>query len=225
MKILMKKMFQYQFYHLAAYLILGVILITGTTFLPHDQKRLWGMTVMQWTIFSWIFAGPFQAWVVILWRLEYHSAFLSSRFGKNGFTIFRAGFVILALLRLLPLVPISLLTQGSLNIPRWIAWIITALTTPFIIWGLYSVFAYFGINRAFGGDHFFEKYREKTLVKKGTFKYIPNSMYTIVLLGLYHPGLMLMSTTGLLAALIHHLFVWVHYFCTEKPDIKVIHSS
>ena len=43
---------------------------------------------------------------------------------------------------------------------------------------MYSVVHYFGIDRAYGIDHFEpELYRNKTFVKQGMFKYTDNAMY------------------------------------------------
>jgi hypothetical protein len=58
---------------------------------------------------------------------------------------------------------------------------------------------------------------------RGIFRYVPNSMYTVVLLAIYYPGLALQSWPALFVAATHHAFVWCHYFCTEKPDMKEIY--
>ena len=146
-------------------------------------------------------------------------------FGPAGFTIFRIGFVAFASCRLLLLIPISMATAETASVPRTLSVGLIVVTTPFILWGLYSVFAYFGANRAFGADHFDPAYRQGILEKRGIFKYIPNSMYTVVLLALYHPGLLWHSWPGLIAAGAHHALVWTHYFCTEKPDMKEIYGA
>ncbi len=46
----------------------------------------------------------------------------------------------------------------------------------------------------------------------------------IGLMILYLPGLLLLSQAALLLAAFNHLYIWVHYYCTEKPDMKVIFS-
>jgi len=45
------------------------------------------------------------------------------------------------------------------------------------------------------------------------------------LLILWIPGLVFASRAALLAALFHHLYIWVHYFTTEKPDLKRIYGG
>ncbi len=221
----MKKLFKYQGYHLLAYIILGLFLLFICSETEESKKTIWRMTANQWVLFSWIFAGIFQAWIFIFWRLELYYGKIKKWFGNSGFPVFRAGFVLLGSLRLLPIIPISVLTGNTIEINNWISYALILITTPLILWCMYSVTFYFGINRLFGADHFYSKYREGTLEKRGIFKYLPNSIYTVMLLIFYHPGLFFHSSLGLLTALIHHIFVWVHFFCAEKPDMKEIYGK
>ena len=221
----MKKIFKNQSYHLLAYILLGAFLIQYSEQFYIDSIKVLGISAYNWVLFSWITAGVFQFWVMLFWRLEYHLGKISKWFGKSGFSIFRAGFIFFGIARLLSVIPISMATNNSFEMNIVIRLILIIGTTPFIIWGLFSVIKYFGINRAFGADHFFEEYRKKPLENRGLFKYVPNSMYTIVLLLLYHPGLFFESYLGLIVASVHHIFVWVHYFCTEKPDMREIYSG
>jgi len=50
-------------------------------------------------------------------------------------------------------------------------------------------------------------------------------MYVYGLLILYLPGLFLLSKAALLVALFNHVYIWVHYYCTEQPDMKVIYGK
>jgi len=52
-----------------------------------------------------------------------------------------------------------------------------------------------------------------------------NAMYVYAFLGLYIPGLLLQSKAALLVALFNHIYIWVHYYCTELPDIREIYGS
>jgi protein-S-isoprenylcysteine O-methyltransferase Ste14 len=89
---------------------------------------------------------------------------------------------------------------------------------------MYSIARYFGFERAFGIDHFDTSYRGKPLVKKGIFRYTSNGMYVFGLLILWIPGVLFSSLTALAAALFSHIYIWVHYFCTEKPDMNFIYA-
>ena len=82
------------------------------------------------------------------------------------------------------------------------------------------------MDRAFGIDHFFpEKYKNVSMVKQGIFKHTSNGMYIFGFLTLWIPGILLKSKAAILIALFHHLYIWVHYYFTEKPDMKIIYAD
>lgn len=132
---------------------------------------------------------------------------------------------ILASLRMLTLIPIALATPDTLPVPYAVSIALIIVTTPFILWACYSTIAYFGLSRLCGADHFDPEYRGGSLEKRGIFKYIPNSMYAVAMLMIYHPGLICHSTLGLIAPATQHAFLWTHYFCTEKPDMREIYGG
>jgi len=220
----MSSVLKRQGYHLLVYIAAGAVLYAGVTQIPDAAARAWGLTVPQMILLSWIAAGLHQGWIVFFWRMEYFLGKIGAWFGEAGFTIYRGGFVTFASVRLLLLIPIAMATARTASIPSALSFALVVVSTPFILWGLYSVHAYFGVNRAFGADHFDPAYVGGTLEMRGIFKYIPNSMYTVVLLLVYHPGLYWDSWPALLTAAAHHALVWTHYFCTEKPDMKEIYG-
>jgi len=220
-----RKFFENQGYHLLVWVVLGGLLyLESRRYIDSSTTRICGWSPTKWLLVSWIFAALHQGWIWFFWRQELYRGQITSWFGPRGFLIFRIGFVVFATARLVSLIPISLATSGTLFMPRWLPLGLIVITTPPILWGLFSVVAYFGVTRAFGADHFDEIYRGGTLEIRGIFKYVPNSMYTVVLLALYHPGLLMSSRLGLIAALAHHLFVWTHFFCTERPDMREIYG-
>lgn len=82
------------------------------------------------------------------------------------------------------------------------------------------------MNRAFGLDHFKpEEVKKEPFVKKGIFKYTSNGMYIYGFLFLWIPGLKLQPKGALLVALFNHLYIWVHYYFTELPDMKLIYQD
>jgi len=94
-----------------------------------------------------------------------------------------------------------------------------------LLYLLYCIVKYFGLKRALGIDHFDAAYREKPLVRRGIFKYVNNSMYIFGLLILWLPGLFLASKAALVAALFGHVYIWVHYFTVELPDMRLIYED
>jgi hypothetical protein len=114
--------------------------------------------------------------------------------------------------------------KGSLQVDPVITYLIAALITPFVLYLFYSVKKYFTIERAYGIDHFDEEYSEP-YEKKGIFKYTDNGMYVFGLMILYFPGLVMLSEAALLAALFNHVYIWVHYYFTERPDMIEIYGK
>lgn len=220
----MSRILKNQGYHLLLYVVIGALLYVAVVQFPEGGRRIWGLTAGEMIGLSWIFAALHQGWIVFFWRLELYFGKIRTLFGPAGFTIFRIGFVTFAGMRLLLLIPISLATADTASLPRALSLGLIVATTPLILWALYSVHTYFSVNRAFGADHFDPAYRGGTLERRGIFKYIPNAMYTVILLVLYHPGLLWDSGPGLIAAAGHHALVWTHYFCTEKPDMREIYG-
>jgi len=100
--------------------------------------------------------------------------------------------------------------------------ILLLIPTFYTFW---SIGKYFGWQRALGGDHFRQKYREMPIVNQGIFRYSSNGMYTFAFLAFWAIALLTGSTAALAAALFQHAYIWVHWYCTEEPDMRVIYGS
>ena len=136
------------------------------------------------------------------------------------------GFAVLIISRVVAVVLLAMSNPGTLHLNPGLAYLLCiALLIP-ALYLFYSVFNYFGIDRAFGIDHF-EPVQMSTqpLEKRGIFKYSNNAMYVFGFLLLWIPGLVAMSKAAVLVALFNHLYIWVHYYCTELPDMKSIYGS
>jgi len=93
------------------------------------------------------------------------------------------------------------------------------------VYTFYSVIRYFGFEKAAGLDHFDPAVRKAPFIKKGAFKYSENAMYSFAFLIIYLPGLIALSKAALLAAFFSHLYIWVHYYTTELPDIRRMYKG
>lgn len=49
-------------------------------------------------------------------------------------------------------------------------------------------------------------------------------MYAFAFLGLWSIAFLTGSLAALSLALFQHAFVWVHYYCTEEPDMKLVYG-
>jgi hypothetical protein len=163
--------------------------------------------------------------VWFVWRSELYYVRISRTFGQQaGFRYYAVGFAILFVSRLLTIIALALANRNSLNLDPALAKVFAlGLLLP-AIYLFYSVVRYFGVERAFGIDHFDGRYRSAPFVKEGIFRFTDNGMYVFGFLAFWLPGLLWLSQAALLAALFNHLYIWVHYYCTELPDIRKIYG-
>jgi len=186
---------------------------------------LWGISTTAWLWTAIVIPIFHQVYVWIVWRLELYNNTFTSRYGvRRAFKIYSVGFSLFFVCRLIFIIILAISNRDSLLINPFYPYLIAALITPVIIYLFYSVLRYFTIERAYGIDHFDKNYNEP-YVKGRIFYYTANGMYVYGLLILYLPGLFLLSKAALIVALFNHLYIWVHYYCTELPDMKVIYGK
>ena len=220
------KIFKNQLWHLLSLLglIVGICLL-----LSFDSGMLNG-TFGQIPANIWFglaLAAPVihQVYVWIIWRLELYQRTFSRRFGlKKAFRLYSAGFSVLFAGRMITIIPLAMSTQNTWEVSPWFAYGAALIIFPAVVYLFVSVKRYFSFERAYGIDHFDPGYK-KSFEKKGLFKYTNNAMYWVGMLALYLPGLILLSRAALIAALFNHAYIWVHYFCTERPDMTEIYGK
>ncbi|MCF6313303.1 MAG: hypothetical protein L3J39_12710 [Verrucomicrobiales bacterium] len=221
-----QKIFKYQIWHLfsLAFLILALKLYLSNKPTLLDGM-LWGINTSSW--FWLALAAPIihQVYVWLVWRFELHLRVFSNKLGtQQAFNLYALGFSFLFLSRLVTITLLAISSKNTLHLNPVIAYVLAALITPLVIYLFYSVKKYFTIERAYGIDHFDKNYNQP-FVKKGIFKYTNNGMYVFGLLVLYLPGLLFLSEVALLVALFNHVYIWVHYYFTERPDMLVIYGN
>ncbi|MCK5760999.1 MAG: hypothetical protein KAH33_06865 [Candidatus Delongbacteria bacterium] len=221
----MKDILRHQVWHLL-FLLISIaaiqIFLTDKSILVGE---LCGISTKAW---FWIaIAVPIihQVYVLVIWRLElYHSTF-AKRFGlSKAFKMYAIGFSILFVSRLIFLTLLALSDRNSLSMNPLLAYSIIAVIIPLVAYLFYSVKKYFTMERAYGIDHFDKNYSEP-FVKKGIFRYTNNGMYIFGLMVLYLPGLLFLSNTAIIVALFQHTYIWVHYYFTERPDMRKIYGK
>lgn len=160
-----------------------------------------------------------------VFRAQLFSGLLTKLFGRADLTVW--GVVFFALFFLRPLITIALgrTDSGTIPGPRWMQVILGSVLLVPVFYTLWSIHAFFGIERALGGDHFREKYRHMPLVKSGAFRYSDNAMYSFAFLVFWAIALLLGSRLALAAALFQHAYIWVHMYCTEAPDLEVLYAG
>jgi len=223
---MLKEVFRYQIWHLISVIILIALtqlFITGDVNVMHGA--LWGTSTGTWFWLAIAIPIFHQVYVWLIWRLElFHNTFTSRCGTEKAFKFYAAGFSILFVSRLILITILAVSNRDSLSINPYFAYVPAAVITPIVIYLFYSVKKYFTVERAYGIDHFDKNYNEP-YVKGGIFRFTDNGMYVYGLMVLYLPGLLLFSKAALVVAFFNHIYIWVHYYCTERPDMEVIYGK
>ena len=217
--------FQRQLLHLAALLLLlaGLWAARGIEGFLDGSYR--GVDTGTWVLLAVAIAIAHQVFVWFCWRTQLHARLLTRLLGGAAFGSYAVVFFVLMVGRFILIIDLALANRNSLAAESWTTITLAILMAVPAAYLLYSVHRYFGFVRATGIDHFDESYRTLPLVNKGIFRFTRNGMYTFGLLALWIPGLYWRSTAALAVALFSHLYIWVHYYCTEKPDMEHIYGG
>jgi len=221
------KIWEYQFWHI---LILAILLLVLYFLCSADASFLegsfWNISAKSWFVAAVLVPIIHQLYVLIFWRSELHYKGVSKLFGKNAFIIYKIGFAVLILSRPVLITLLAFANAYTISINPVVTYLLSIILLIPAIYLFYSVKTYFGIDRAMGIDHFHpEKYKNVPFIKKGIFKYTNNGMYIYGFFVLWLPGILLQSKAALLLALFNHIYIWIHYYFTELPDIKIIYNK
>lgn len=221
-----REIFRYQIWHVVSvialiasiqlFIVKNEIVMNGT---------FWDIGTKTWFWLAISVPILHQISVWLIWRLELYQKTFTSRYGLTSvFKIYSVGFTILFSSRMVFIIILATCSKNTLSLKPIIAYLIAGSITPIIIYLFYSVLKYFTLERAFGIDHF-HKNDNDPFVKRGIFRYTNNGMYIYGFMFFYLPGLLLLSKPALIVALFNHIYIWVHYFCTERPDMKSIYGK
>lgn len=217
-------MFERQGLHLLALMVLlaGVYALLTPDVLAGE---LFGIPTAGWLAVAITVPIVHQTYTWLGWRLELHYSLFTRRFGQQrGFQLFARGFSILFASRLASIILLAVSNSGSLHLPRALGFTLAGLALLPSLYLYYSVLKYFGAARAYGIDHFDPEYRNLPFVRHGIFRFTRNAIYTFGFGLLWMPGLIHLSEAALLVALFSQIYIWVHYYCTELPDITQIYG-
>ena len=79
--------------------------------------------------------------------------------------------------------------------------------------------------RATGIDHFDSSYKDMPFERRGIFKWSSNAMYNFAIPVFFGFAFSSGSKAMFIFAAYSFIGVWLHYFCTEKEDFKVIYEK
>jgi len=212
--------FKGQIWHLGGAIFLFYIGIQLVN-LESNTNMFLGISTLNWFIIAMSIPLIHQTYVWICWRSELCWKLISNTIGFKGYIIF---FFILIISRLSGIL-LCFLDYGSLYTPGWLVWIISIIVFVPGIYTMYSVKKYFGFLRAAGADHFDPKFRDMPFERRGVFKWTPNAMYVFAIGIPFAFAIATGSKSMFILAIYTYVSIWLHYFFTEKEDIKIIYKK
>ncbi len=190
-----------------------------------QRGQLWGVTTPVWFWLAVAVAVVHQVYTWICWRIQLHGSWITRTLGAWGFRLYAVGFSVLGILRVVLVFVVAISNRDTLQVSPVGLKLLAIIALIPAVYLFYSVKRYFSFDRAFGIDHFDESYRSSSFVRKGIFRFTRNGMYVYGFLLLWVPALWFASLAALAVALFNHLYIWVHYFATERPDMERIYGK
>ena len=212
--------FKNQIWHIGGLILLFYIGCQIVDF-ENNSNVFLGISVKNWFLFSMMTPLIHQSYVWLCWRSELCWKIISRTIGFKVYVII---FFILAILRLSS-IGLCFADYGSWFTPGWMAWIVAILIYVPFVYTIYSIKKYFGFLRATGKDHFDPSYKNIPFEKRGIFKWSSNAMYTFALAVFFGFAISAGSKAMFVFAAYSYIGTWLHYFCTEKEDFKVIYGN
>ena len=212
--------FKHQIWHLGGTVLLFYIGVQIVN-LEGNSKIFLGGYTKEWFMLAMSIPLVHQTYVWICWRSELCWKSISNTIGFKTYVII---LFILIISRLSAIV-LCFLDYGSLYKPGWLAWSIAIIIFIPGAYTMYSVKKYFGFLRAAGADHFDTKYRNMPFERRGIFKWTPNAMYVFAIGIPFSFAVATGSNSMFIIAIYTYISIWLHYFCTEKEDFKVIYEN
>ena len=187
----------------------------------NNLNVFFGISVKNWFLFSMMTPLLHQGYVWLCWRSELCWKTISTTIGFKAYAVI---FIIIMILRLFS-IGLCFADYGSWFRPGLIAWTISVLIFIPFFYTIYSIKKYFGFLRATGIDHFDSNYKNIPFEKRGIFKWSSNAMYTFAIAVFFGFAISAGSKAMFVFAAYTYIGGWLHYFCTEKEDFKVIYGN
>ena len=212
--------FRHQIWHLGGSILLFYIGVQMVD-LEVNTNAFLGISALNWFMIAMSVPLIHQAYVWICWRSELCWQSISNTIGFKGYIII---FFTLIISRLSAII-LCFVDYGSLYKPGLLAWILSIILFIPGVYTMYSVKKYFGFLRAAGADHFDPKYKDMPFEKRGIFKWSPNAMYVFAIGIPFAFAVATGSQSMFVVAIYTYISIWLHYFCTEKEDFKIIYKD
>ena len=216
----LKFFFKNQIWHIGGLIILFYLGCQIVDF-ENDSNVFLEISSRDWFLFSMMTPLLHQIYVWLCWRSELCWKAISKTIGFKTYAVI---FIVIMVLRLSS-IGLCFADYGTWFAPGWIAWIISVLIFIPFIYTIYSIKKYFGFMRATGIDHFDPDYKDTPFERRGIFKWSSNAMYTFAIAVFFSFAISSGSKAMFVFAAYSYIGGWLHYFCTEREDFRIIYED
>jgi hypothetical protein len=146
-------MFEKQGWHF----VFLIFLLVGVMFLAQGNLlagSLWGLSTGVWLWITIAVPVAHQILVGLIWRGELYHGWMTKNFGANGFLVYKVIFTVLFAAWPISVLLLGISNFGTLTCPPGVMMIAGVLLLIPFGYAMYSVIRYFGLDRAYGIDHF-----------------------------------------------------------------------
>ena len=212
--------FKHQTWHIGILIALFYLAFQIVDF--ETNPIFFGISTKSWFLLSMMTPLFHQVFVWLCWRSELCWKTISNSIGFRTYAII---FFILLIIRILFGIGLAFVDYKTWFTPGWIEWIISSFFFIPFFYTIYCVKKYFGFDRAAGIDHFDQNYKNIPFERRGIFKWTPNAMYIFAIPVIFGFAFSSGSKAMFVYATYTVISIWLHYFCTEKEDFKVIYGN
>jgi len=220
----LRLVFEGQGLHVVAVAVLIGALAAVSTRPSFDVGELWGVGTLTWFWIAVWLPVAHQLYVWFCWRMQLHMELLTRTLRGSAFATYATGFAVLGIARAIVPFLLAIANQDTIAFDPITLRVLAVLALIPALYLFYSVKRYFTFTRAFGIDHFDPSYRRVPFVRRGIFRFTSNGMYVYGFLLFWVPALWWASEAALWVAIFNHIYIWVHYYATERPDMKRIYG-
>ncbi len=220
----MERLFEGQGRHALLLGVLLALLYAATRLGGSLEGSALGLGTPTWIVIAAAVPIAHQGYVWLAWRLELHHRLATRVLGRAALTVHVVVFMALFGSRPIAIYCLAVANTGTLPGSADVWRIVALVLVPPAAYLFFCVRRDFGFARPTGADHFDPRWREP-LVRRGIFRWTPNAMYVFGFLPLWSLALWFGSAAATAVAAFSHAYIWVHYICTERPNMRRIYGA
>ncbi len=185
---------------------------------------LWGLSTASWFWIGVLTAILHQVYVMLIWRIQLETRWLTINLPRLGFTAYLIDYTWMLAARTGAIVLVAIANQDNIYIPDFFKWTGSIILAVVFLGLIYSIASSSNYKDLVGVTFFEVNDHGSYKAEKQVYSLVPVTFYFLGSLGFYVPGILFSSPASLLLAFFNHLYICIHYYCTEVPSLKRIYN-